>query len=243
MTRPYLRSGDRRRQLLAAAMAVIDSRGLEGLTIANVAAEAGVTRQLVYRHFDDIGALLLALLADRFGEDGAHPGQARADGRPAGLARSMAQRAMSRPAADRRLLRSVLAASDERRPELTRVIAALRADIIDRWIGLAPDGKTDPAARAWVWAVFNAQFGLWDLVDAGDIDPEQAADVLIRIIQDHFAAERPEVAAQAQQPDPLGLGHHPGGFSDRQLAAAARKQQPAEEEGHRRSSFRAAIRR
>ena len=205
MTRPYLRSDDRRRQLLAAAMAVIDSRGLEGLTIANVAAEAGVTRQLVYRHFDDIGALLLALLADRFGEDGAHPGQALADGRPAGLARSMAQRAMSRPAADRRLLRSVLAASDERRPELTRVISALRADIIGRWIGLAPDGKTNAAARAWVWAVFNAQFGLWDLVDAGDIDPEQAADVLIRIIRDHFAAERPEVAAQAQQPDPLGL--------------------------------------
>ena len=91
----------------------------------------------------------------------------------------MARRAMSRPPADRRLLRSVLAASDERRPELTRVIAALRADIIDRWIGLAPDGKTDPAARAWAWAVFNAQFGLWDLIDAGDIDPEQAADVLI----------------------------------------------------------------
>jgi AcrR family transcriptional regulator len=191
MTRPYLRSDDRRRQLLAAAMAVIDSRGLEGLTIANVAAQAGVTRQLVYRHFDDAAALLLALLADRFGEDRADLGQARADGRPPGRARSMARRAMSRPAADRRLLRSVLAASGERRPELTRVTAALRADIIDRWIGLAPDGKTDPAARAWVWAVFNAQFGLWDLIDAGDIDPEQAAGILTGIIRDHFAAERP----------------------------------------------------
>ena len=53
------------------------------------------------------------------------------------------------------------------------------------------------------WAVFNAQFGLWDLVDAGDIDPEQAADVLIGIIRDHFAAERPNAVAQAQQPDPL----------------------------------------
>ena len=199
-------------------------------------------RQLVCRHFDDVGALLLALLADRFGEDGAHPGQARADGRPAGLARSMAQRAMSRPAADRRLLRSVLAASDERRPELTRVISALRAEIIDRWIGLAPDGKTDAAARAWVWAVFNAQFGLWDLVDAGDIDSEQAADVLIRIIQDHFAAERPEVAAQAQQPDPLGLRQHPGVFSDWQVAATARSRRLRRTDT-RRFFFRAAIRR
>jgi AcrR family transcriptional regulator len=201
MTRPYLRSGDRHRQLLAAAMTVIDSRGLAGLTIANVAAEAGVTRQLVYRHFDDINALLLALLADRFDADRADPGQAPASAHPAGLARSLALRAMSRPAADRRLLRSVLAASDERRPELTRLIAALRADIIDRWIKLAPDGKTDAAARAWIWAVFNAQFGLWDLVDAGEIDPERAAGILIGIIQEHFAPERRDGVAQDPQAD------------------------------------------
>jgi AcrR family transcriptional regulator len=190
MTRPYLRSGDRRRQLLAAAMTVIDSCGLAGLTIANVAAEAGVTRQLVYRHFDDVNALLLALLADRFDADRADPGQAPAGERPPGLARSLALRAISRPAADRRLLRSVLAASDERRPELTQLIAALRTGIIDRWIRLAPDGKTDAAARAWIWAIFNAQFGLWDLVDAGEIDPEQAVGILIGLIREHFAPER-----------------------------------------------------
>ena len=103
----------------------------------------------------------------------------------------MALRAMSRPAADRRLLRSVLAASDERRPELTRLIAALRAGIIDRWIRLAPDGKTDAAARAWVWVVFNAQFGLWDLVDGGEIDPEQAVGILIGLITEHFAGPTP----------------------------------------------------
>lgn len=194
MTRPYLRSDDRRRQLLAAAMAVIDSRGLGGLTIANVAAEAGVTRQLVYRHFDDVSALLLALLADRFGADRVHPGQARADQRPGALAESMARQAMSRPAADRRLLRSILAASDEQRPELTKLTAALRTAIIDRWIGLAPDGKTDAAARAWVWAVFNAQFGLWDLADAGEIDPDQAADILTRLIREHFASQRGQAA-------------------------------------------------
>jgi len=101
-----------------------------------------------------------------------------------------------KPAARRaQPLQRGLADPDERRLELTRVIAALRADIIDRWIALAPDGKTDPAARAWVWAVFNAQFGLWDLIDAGDIDPEQAANVLIGIIRDHFAAERPQVGS------------------------------------------------
>jgi len=200
MTRPYLRSGDRRRQLLAAAMAVIDSRGLDGLTIANVAAQAGVTRQLVYGHFDDANALLLALLEDRFGADRTDPGQVPAGERPPGLARSLALRAMSRPAADRRLLRSVLAASDERRPELTQLIAALRAGIIDRWIKLAPDGKTDAAARAWVWAVFNAQFGLWDLVDGGEIDPEQAVGILIGLIQEHFAPQRHDGVAEDPAP-------------------------------------------
>src|SRR5258708_26303893 len=114
MLRLYLRSGDRRGQLLAAAMAVIDSRGLAGLTIANVAAEASVTRQLVYRHFDDVNALLLALLADRFDADRADPGQARAGKRPAGLARSPALRAISRPAPDPRLLPSARRAYAER---------------------------------------------------------------------------------------------------------------------------------
>jgi AcrR family transcriptional regulator len=56
-------SADRRReQLLDTARSVIADVGLEVLTIDAVAAEGDVSRALVYQHFSDRDALLMALL-------------------------------------------------------------------------------------------------------------------------------------------------------------------------------------
>ena len=64
--RPYLRAADRRRQLLDAAMTIAGRDGIERITMVAVAAEAGVSRQLLYEHFSDLETLVVTLLLDRF---------------------------------------------------------------------------------------------------------------------------------------------------------------------------------
>lgn len=63
--RPYAARLDpeaRREQLLDAALTVIAREGHGTLSIEAIAQEAGVTRPVVYGTFDDLGALLMALL-------------------------------------------------------------------------------------------------------------------------------------------------------------------------------------
>ncbi|MFT4265111.1 MAG: TetR family transcriptional regulator [Nocardioides sp.] len=52
----------RREQLLDAALTIINRDGYGSLSIASVAAEAGVTRPVVYSAYDDLDSLALALL-------------------------------------------------------------------------------------------------------------------------------------------------------------------------------------
>jgi AcrR family transcriptional regulator len=55
-------ANERREQLLDAALQVIAEDGYAGVTIEAVARRAGVTRPVVYGVFEDLGALLAALL-------------------------------------------------------------------------------------------------------------------------------------------------------------------------------------
>lgn len=63
--------GDARNALLAAAAALIESAGAQGLSLRAVAARAGLSRQAPYNHFADKEALLAELAADGFRRLGA----------------------------------------------------------------------------------------------------------------------------------------------------------------------------
>lgn len=52
----------RREQLIDAALSVIVRDGYEGVSIEAIARTAGVTRPVIYDHFDNLGALLRALI-------------------------------------------------------------------------------------------------------------------------------------------------------------------------------------
>ena len=78
--RRRLAGEDRRRELVRAAAELLTRRGLDGVQFPEVAAAAGVTRQLVYRFFPSRRALVLAVLED-FADD-----LARRFGRSAALA-------------------------------------------------------------------------------------------------------------------------------------------------------------
>ncbi len=60
--RERLSAEERRRTLVEAAAALVVESGEGALRIPDVAARAGVTRQIVYRHFDNRYSLIIAIL-------------------------------------------------------------------------------------------------------------------------------------------------------------------------------------
>ena len=58
--------GDLRRTLLDSSLALIEEKGLPGLSLREVARRAGVTHQAPYHHFADRPALLAALADEGF---------------------------------------------------------------------------------------------------------------------------------------------------------------------------------
>jgi AcrR family transcriptional regulator len=54
--------GQRREQLIDAALRVIIQQGYEGVSIEAIARTAGVTRPVIYDHFPNLGSLLRALI-------------------------------------------------------------------------------------------------------------------------------------------------------------------------------------
>ncbi len=59
---PRLPPGQRREQLIDAALSVIVRHGYSGVSIEAVARAAGVTRPVIYDHFSNLGRLLRALI-------------------------------------------------------------------------------------------------------------------------------------------------------------------------------------
>lgn len=60
--RTRLSAAERREQLLDATKALVDEQGFHAVSIEAVARAAGITRPIVYHHFDGLDELLLALL-------------------------------------------------------------------------------------------------------------------------------------------------------------------------------------
>jgi AcrR family transcriptional regulator len=66
--RRRMRASDRREQILDIAHAIVDAEGFHAATINRIAAEAGVTRTVIYQQFGDLSHLFIALVdreADR----------------------------------------------------------------------------------------------------------------------------------------------------------------------------------
>jgi AcrR family transcriptional regulator len=62
-----MKGGERREQLLDATKEIVDRSGFHAVSIEAVAREAGITRPIVYGHFQDLAGLLEALV-EREGE-------------------------------------------------------------------------------------------------------------------------------------------------------------------------------
>ena len=62
MKTPRLSGAQRRAQLLDTTKAIVGERGFHAVSIDAVARRAGITRPVVYDHFDDLAGLLNALV-------------------------------------------------------------------------------------------------------------------------------------------------------------------------------------
>jgi AcrR family transcriptional regulator len=195
-SRPYLRAGERRSQLLDAAAAIIGREGLGNLSVAAVAAEAGVSRQWVYEHFSDLDDLYRSLLLDRFATIDADIDAARSRLTGTELATFAARQLFSLAPADRRILRGLVDGAGWNRPELAGLESDLRERILRRWSGFVRTaGHDDLEARTIVWAIVNAVFGLADQIERESLGVEQAV-VLLEVLVTAFV-------------DPRTPGHRP----------------------------------
>ncbi len=203
--RSYLRSEDRRRQLLDVATQIAGSEGVDRLTIVGLAKAAGVSRQLVYDHFSDLQGLLGAVLADRFGviddaiyrsisAPGAFDDRERAVEVALGAARGFLE--LSRE--DRHLLRSVLSTTDAPAHELNPLAVALRERSIRRWRPLLGDERAS-SSRPRAWALVNALDGLGDLVATGELDVDGALEEFAFLLE-------ATLAASEEAPSPRSAG-------------------------------------
>lgn len=66
--RRRMTGAQRRREILAAAMSVLAERGYHAASIDDIAQAAGVSKALIYEHFDSKAALKTALLEEHGGE-------------------------------------------------------------------------------------------------------------------------------------------------------------------------------
>jgi AcrR family transcriptional regulator len=176
--------GDTRARILDTAWALVRERGIDAVTVADIAAATGVSRQLVYVHFENRAGLLVAMAR-------------RQDVRSGFAARVTEARSLPPVAALEQLLRSWFAYL----PEILPVARALEAAAINgaeggvawrdrmgdlrdqvaaavervRDDGRLAEGWTAVAATDWVWA--RAQPATWDhLVGDRGWAPEAYAD-------------------------------------------------------------------
>jgi len=235
-TRPYLRSEDRRRQLLDVAARIAGSEGVDRLTVVGLAKAAGVSRQLVYDHFSDLQGLVGAVLADRFSvidnaiyESISAPGAFEDPEHAIELALGAARGFLELSREDRHLLRSVLSTTDAPAHELNPLASLLRARSIKRWRPLL-GGELEPSSEARAWALVNAIDGLGDLVATGDLTVEEALEEFEFILRAMLAASRnaPGKTRRATAKDGSAPGASaPRGAARKSAAAAKRARPPA----------------
>jgi AcrR family transcriptional regulator len=178
---PRLPPGQRREQLIDAALSVIVQQGYSGVSIEAVARAAGVTRPVIYDHFPNLGRLLRALIEreERFALDQLdrvvpeHVGELDPVEVVAGGVRRFLDAVASRPATWRIILLPL-----EGTPAIVREHVehnrALILERIERLVRRArlPDGL-DPELAARAIHDLAEQAGRMMLTDAERYSPER----------------------------------------------------------------------
>jgi AcrR family transcriptional regulator len=173
-----LRAPARREQLLDATKAVVAEQGFHAVSIEAVARRAGITRPIVYRHFDHLPALLDALVERETARALAQlvafmPSELGDDPRE-GLVRTL-RAYLQAVESDPVTWRLVLVPPEGAPPLLRRRIAAGRAAVVKQLAGAAA-GSPDPELTARALSAVADEAARLLLADPGAYPPERILD-------------------------------------------------------------------
>jgi AcrR family transcriptional regulator len=167
---------ERREQILEAATRAFARAGYAGTGLDDVAAEAGITRVLLYRHFDSKNDMYRAVLDRARDRLGSVVGR---DGYDAGTIPALLRAAADNPDGFRLLFRHAA-----REPEFRDVVDSLRAssrDIAYSYLGGIPEGAWREWAARLLPVVTLEAVIVW--LDAGQPDPAGAAARISAVVR------------------------------------------------------------
>ena len=174
--RPYLRSDDRRRQLLDAAARLFVRDGLTGITMAALAREATASRRLVYDHFPDLAALYEAFFDDRSARYLDRLDEAIDAAGDANPIIAAFKTLLSVPPEDQLAMRLLVAGTPT--PELEGLRARVHKRLEDRWMALlGPTPSNRHLSKAALWTSMGTVLALADLVSRDELTAEEATDL------------------------------------------------------------------
>ena len=197
--RTYLRADERRRQLLATAAELVGKSGWEALGMLPLAEAAGVSRQLVYEHFENLPALRLEVTRYLFEEMFEAAGDAleRFPDDLAAAARTAVRLQLELPRGARLALREIGPGPASASPPLRRLRVRVRQQVTETWAAaIRRNSKLDPRqARALAWMMTVASWSLFDLVADGTFTPDEAADFYVKAVTGAMTALEPKARA------------------------------------------------
>jgi AcrR family transcriptional regulator len=198
-TRRLMQRDERQAQILAAAATAFARGGFAATSMDDVAAEAGITRLIVYRHFDskeDLYRAVLTKVTDQLAERW-QQGMAAAD-RHGMVFRMMVSVAREQPDGFRLLFEHAA-----REPQFAGVAGEFRAiqvEVADQLVG---ETIPDPRFRAWVTRTIVGYLvdAVLAWLEVGD--PERDDEFVEQATAGLIAMYLAWVPAPADAPDPL----------------------------------------
>lgn len=207
--RPYLSYQQRHDALLEAAAVLVETQGWRALTMVSLARKAGVSRQLVYQHFDSVDSLILAVLRHIFQDvyvrtrdEVLNAPQAS----PAKAAHAVMQISMDIPVGRARALWQAISASGagdggeiavaSRR--LRHLTIKIVQPLVEQSLGL-PAEQAGPLA----WMLIIAFWGARQMIDDGELSSAQAGELydwmIGRVLGDEAALASPAFSARQRK--------------------------------------------
>lgn len=191
----------RRAQLIARALAIVDAEGSEALTLARLAQECGVTKPIAYQHFGTRSGLMIAL----YRELGDGPSDAAAaalrDSATGALslteALKLCAKAYIETALDKGTLYTSISAALMATAEMENCRQLVRAEYVMRFQqSIAPlVGGSESDRMRMVYPIFGAGEALAEGIGRGSVSREDAIETFYHIAVDLIARHQRRLEA------------------------------------------------